>query len=112
VQHPVAAQGLGVVLDPDRGGFGGAQGVDAEQVGQGTVVDADGRGDLEESDQLETVQALDAGLVAVHPRQSGVDGWVGDDQAVDVGERKNPRTVCIEVLTEEVISPDSPRWRM
>jgi hypothetical protein len=26
--------------------------------------------------------------------------------------RKNPRTVCIEVLTEEVISPDSPRWRM
>ena len=29
------AQGLGVVLDPDRGGLGGAQGVDAEQVRQG-----------------------------------------------------------------------------
>ena len=43
-------------------------------------------GDLEESDQLEPVQALGAGLVAVDLGQACVDGWVGDDQAVDVGE--------------------------
>ena len=60
----MAAQGLGVVLDPDRCGFGGSEGVDAEQVGQGAVVDGDGLGDLEEPDQLEPVQALGAGLVA------------------------------------------------
>ena len=66
VQHPVAAQGLGVVLDPDGSRLGGAQRVDAEQVGQGAMVDADGLGDLEEPDQLEPVQALGTGLVAVH----------------------------------------------
>jgi hypothetical protein len=26
--------------------------------------------------------------------------------------RKKPRTACIEVVTEEAISPDSPRYRM
>ena len=57
VQHPVAAQRLGVILDPDGSRLGGAQRVDAEQVGQGAMVDADGLGDLEESDQLEPVQA-------------------------------------------------------
>ena len=77
VQHPVPAQGVGVVLDPHRGRLGGAQGVDAEQVGQGAVVDGDGLGDLEEPDQLEPVQALGAGLVAVDLRQPRVDGRVG-----------------------------------
>ena len=90
VQHAVAAQGLGVVLDPYRSGFGCAQGVDAEQVGQGAVVDGDGLGDLEEPDQLEPVQALGAGLVAVDLRQPGVDGRVGWDQSVDVGEPEVP----------------------
>jgi hypothetical protein len=63
VQHPVAAQRLGVVLDPHRGGFGGTECVDAKQVSQRAVVDTDGLGDVEESDQLEPVQALGAGLV-------------------------------------------------
>jgi len=49
-----------VVLDPHRRGVGGAQGFDAEQVGQGAVVHGDGLGDLEEPDQLEAVQALGA----------------------------------------------------
>ena len=86
VQHPVAAQRLGVILDPDGSRLGGAQRVDAEQVGQGAMVDADGLGDLEEPDQLEPVQALGTGLVAVHPGKACVDGGVRDDQAVDVGE--------------------------
>jgi len=54
------------------------------------VVDADGLGDLEEPDQLETVEALGAGLVAVDLGESGVDGWVGDDQTVDVREPEEP----------------------
>ena len=37
VEHAVSAQRFGVVLDPHRGRFGGAQRVDAEQVGQGAV---------------------------------------------------------------------------
>ena len=86
VQDAVAAEGVGVVLDPHGCGFGGAEGVDAEQVGEGAVVDGEGLGDLEEPDQLEPVQALGAGLVAVDLRQSCVDGWVGGDEAVDVGE--------------------------
>ena len=48
----MSAQGLGVVLDSDSGSLGGAQGVDAEQVGQGAVVDGDGLGDLQEADEL------------------------------------------------------------
>ena len=58
MQHPVAAEALGVVLDPYGGGFGGAQCVDPQQVGEGAVVDADGLGDLEEADQFEAVQPL------------------------------------------------------
>jgi hypothetical protein len=58
VQDPVTAQGLAVVLDPYGGGLGGSERVDAQQVGKGAVVDGDGLGDLEESDQLEPVQAL------------------------------------------------------
>ena len=57
VQHPVAPQGLRVVLDSDCGRLGGPQRVDAQQVGQGAVVDGDGLGDLQEADQLEPVQA-------------------------------------------------------
>jgi hypothetical protein len=40
------------------------------------MVDADGLGDLEASDQLEPVQALGAGLVAVDLGEACVDGWV------------------------------------
>ena len=90
VQDPVAAQGFRVVLDPDRGCLGGPQRVDAQQVGQGAVVDGDGLGDLQEPDQLEPVQALGAGLIGMDLGQSGVDGGVGRDQAVDVGEPEEP----------------------
>src|SRR5665811_1199176 len=76
MQHPVSAQGIGVVLDPYCGRFGGAQGVDPEQIRAGAVVDGQGLGDLEEPDQLEPVQALSAGLVAVDLRQPRVDSRV------------------------------------
>jgi len=77
VQDPVTAAGVGVILDPHRSRLRGAQGVDAEQVRQGAVVGGDGLGDLEEPDQLEPVQSLGAGLVAVDLRQSCVDSRVG-----------------------------------
>ena len=86
MQHQVPAQGLLVVLDPDRRGLGGTQGVDPEQVGQGAVVHGDGLGDLEEPDQLQPVQALGAGLIGVDLGQACVHGRVVGDQAVDVGE--------------------------
>ena len=79
-----------VVLDPDRGGLGGTQGVDPEQVRQRAMVDADPLGDLKEPDQLEPVQTLSAGLVLVDFRQPGVDGGVGGDQAIDVGVTEEP----------------------
>ena len=85
-QDAVTAQRLPVILDPHSRRFGGAQGVDAEQVRQRAVVDADGLGDLQEPDQLKPVQALGAGLVALHLRQPGVHGGVGRDQPVDVRE--------------------------
>jgi len=90
VQHPVSAQGVGVVLDPRGCRLGRAQGGDPEQVGQGAVVDADGLGDLEEPDQLEPVQSLRAGLVAVDLRKPGVDGRVRWDEAVYAGETELP----------------------
>ena len=43
-------------------------------------------GDLKEVNELEPVESLGAGLVGVDLGQSGVDGWVGGDQAVDVRE--------------------------
>ena len=61
----MSAERFLVVLDPDGRGFGGAQGVDAEQVGQGAVVHGEGLGDLEEPDQLEPVQTLGARLIGV-----------------------------------------------
>ena len=54
------------------------------------MVDGQGLGDLQEPDQLEPVQALGAGLVAVDLRQPRVDSRVGADEAVDVGEAEVP----------------------
>jgi hypothetical protein len=68
VQYPVPAERVAVVLDPDRGSLGGPEGVDAEQVGQGAVVHADGLRDLQEPDQLEPVQSVGAGLIGVDLR--------------------------------------------
>jgi hypothetical protein len=108
----MAAQGVLVVLDPDRGGLGGAQGVAAQQVGQGTVVDGDGLGDLEEPDQLEPVQTLGAGLVGLDPgSRAYTAGSLGIRPSM-WANRKNPRTACIEVLTLEAIKPAWPRCRM
>jgi hypothetical protein len=76
------------------------------------VVHGQGLGGLKEADQLEPVQSLGAGLIGVHLRKAGVDGGVGGDQAIDVRNRKHPRTPCIIVLTEESRSPLSWRWRM
>jgi hypothetical protein len=90
VQHPIAAQCVGVVLDAHGRGLGGSERVDTVQVGQGPVVHADGPRDLKEADQLESVQALGAGLVAVRLRQPGVDRWVGRDGPVDVSEPEEP----------------------
>ena len=86
----MAAHGLRVVLDTDRGRLGGPQCVDAQQVGQGAVVDGDGLGDLQEADQLQPVKAVSSALVRVHLRQPRVDGRVGRDQAIDVGEPEEP----------------------
>ena len=71
VQHPIAPQDIGVVLDSNRCGLGGAQRVDAQQVGQFAVVDGAGLCDLEEADQLQPVQSLGAGLVPVDLREPG-----------------------------------------
>jgi hypothetical protein len=83
-----------------------------EQVGQCAVVHGDGLGDLEEADQLQPVQALGAGLVPVdfgsRAYTAGSAGMVPSMWA----NRKNPRTACIIVFTEESIRPASPRSRM
>ena len=63
------------------------------------MVDGRGLGDLEEPDQLEPVQALGAGLVAVDLRQPRVNRRVGADEAVDVGEAEVPADGGIIVLT-------------
>ncbi len=68
MQHPVTSEGLGVVLDPDRRGLGCPQGVNAEQVRQGAMVDGHCLGDLEQPDELEPVQSLGAGLVGMDTR--------------------------------------------
>ena len=56
MQHPVPAHRLAIVLDPHRRGFGSAQGVYAQQIGQRPVVHADDLGDLQERDQLQPVR--------------------------------------------------------
>src|SRR5674476_1238181 len=65
-------------------------GINALQIREGAVLDGQGLGDLEEPDQFEPVQSLGAGLVAVDLRQPRVDGRVGADEAVDVGEAEVP----------------------
>jgi hypothetical protein len=76
----VAPEGFGVVLDPHGGGFGCSEGVDAEQVSQGSVVNGEGLSDLEEPDEFESVESLGSGLVAVDLREPRLDGWVGHDE--------------------------------
>jgi hypothetical protein len=73
------------VLDPHARRLGGAQGVDAEQEGQRAMVDGEGLSDLKESDQLEPIEPLGAGLVAVDLGQSCVHRRIGGDDPVDVG---------------------------
>jgi hypothetical protein len=82
-----------------------------------------GLGDLEEPDQLEPVQALGAGLVLVDLWQPGIDGRVGRDETVDMGEPEEPadsvhhridrgrhQTVLAEVSDEQLdvgtLNPD------
>ncbi len=58
-------------------GLAGPQRVDAQQECEGAVVHADGLGDLEETDQLQPVQALGARLVSVDLRQPRIHRGVG-----------------------------------
>jgi hypothetical protein len=90
VQDPVAAQSVGVVLYPHRGGLRRPQGVDTKQVGQRPVVDGDRLADLKEADELEAVQPLGSGLIGVDLGQPDVNGGVSGDKAVDVGEPEEP----------------------
>ena len=108
----MSAQGLGVVLDPHRRSLGCAQGVDAEQVREGAVVDTERLGHLEEPDQLEPVQALGAGLVTMDLRQPCVDGGVGRDEAVDVREPEEPSDRVHHGDDRGVHQPGRPSWRM
>lgn len=62
----MSAQRLGVVLDPDRCRLLGSQGVDAEQIGEGAVMDGDRLGDLKESNELEPVEPLGTRFIAMH----------------------------------------------
>jgi hypothetical protein len=84
------------------------------------VVHGDRLRDLQEADQLEPVQPLGAGLIAVDLRQTGVDREVGSDQAVDVGvpeeaadavhhrvHRGHPESAVAEVAAE---SSTFARW--
>jgi Uncharacterized protein conserved in bacteria (DUF2200) len=75
-------------------------------VGQGAVVDGDGLGDLQEADQREPVQAL-VWTRRSAPRQPRVDGGIGRDQAVDVGEPEEPADpwVVCGVRVEDVDDP-------
>jgi hypothetical protein len=50
------------------------------------VVNCEGLRDLEEPDEFEPVQSLGSGLVAVDLREPRVDGWIGNDEPVDVCE--------------------------
>jgi hypothetical protein len=75
-------------------------------------VNGEGLSDLQKPDELEPVQPLGSRLVGVNLRKSCVDGWLGNDEAVDVREPKEPRTPCIIMTTEESIIPESPSLRM
>jgi hypothetical protein len=104
----VAAEGVGVVLGPHRGGLKGAQGVDVEQVGQGAVVHGDGLGDLEEPDEPEPVQPLGAGLIAADPGQPHVAGGVGGDEPVDEGKPEEPPQAVPHRADRRVPQPALP----
>jgi hypothetical protein len=60
------------------------------------MVHAESLGDFQEPDQLEPVETLGAGLVAVYLGQPGVDGGIAGNQGVDLGEPEqalsNPTT--------------------
>ena len=100
------------VLDPHAGGFGGAQRVDSQQVGQGAMVHGERLGDLEEPDQLETVQSLGARLVRVDLGQPAYTAGSAGIRPSMWAKRKKPGSACIIVLTEETCKPSSPSCRM
>lgn len=50
----------------------------------------EGLGDLKEPDQLQPVQTLGSGLIAVDLRQPGIHGRIGNNQPVDVREPEVP----------------------
>jgi len=75
------------------------------------VVDGEGLGDLE--DRISSSRS--------RPWVRDSSRWTLGRRAYTAGSeamvpsmwyRKNPRTPCIIVTTEESISPDSPSWRM
>ena len=76
------------------------------------MVDGEGLGSLEEPDELETVQAMGAGFVAVDLREPWRRPRVEDDKTVDVGVPEEPADGMHHRDTEESISPVSPSWRM
>ena len=76
------------------------------------MVDGDGRGDLEEPDQLEPAQPLAAGVIGMDLREPGVMTGSAVISPSMWANRKKPRTPCIMVLTEEFRTPVSCRWRM
>jgi hypothetical protein len=102
----MASEGLGVVLDPHGCGFGGSEGVDGEQVGQGPVVNGEGLSDLEEPDEFEPVHSLGPGLVAVNFREARVNGWIGNDEPVDVREPGADELAGADDLDQ--VRPDPP----
>ena len=86
----MSTQCFAVVLDLYGRRLGRAQGIDAQQVGQRTMVHGDRLRDLQETDQLKTIKSLRAGLVVMDLREPCVDGRVGRDESVDVSEPEEP----------------------
>lgn len=62
----MAAQRLGVVLDPDRRRLGCSQSVDPKEISECTVMDGDRLSDLKEPEELEPVEPLGARFIAMH----------------------------------------------
>nr|WP_240044513.1 hypothetical protein [Nocardioides albidus] len=61
----MAAQRLGVVLDPDRRRLRGSQSVDTEEIRESAVMNGDRLSDLKESDELEPVEPLGTRFIAM-----------------------------------------------
>lgn len=57
---------------------------------QHAVMDGDGLGDLQESDQFQPVESLGARLVPVKVRQACIHRRVRRDEAVDVHDPEEP----------------------